>query len=257
MVLMILGSMALFATHVLDRGAVANLQHPTDATVFFLGVAAMFGALLIGLAISAALFQRKYPADMIGRWRWPLFAAGFGLWTIVQAGATLVDYILAPHGFSVTASHATAGLALFAALGLAVQTFTEEFIFRGYLTQGILLALKRPVPASILSGLIFGALHIPNGLPQAVSAALFGIVCSFVAIRTGGIALTAGVHLANNYFGAVGVVRTDDVFKGSAGILTQNTPHLMWWDTGVSALPLVALALVVARLWPSASASDR
>ena len=97
---------------------------------------------------------------------------------------------------------------------ILVQTFTEEFIFRGFVTQGILLVLRRPLPAACVSGLVFGAMHIPNGWPQAINAVWFGIICALIAIRTGGIALTSGIHLANNYFGAMGVVSGGDVFKG-------------------------------------------
>ena len=170
MIAVALGTSLLIATHVLGLSNLQNLQHPNDPAAFFLFTAATFGALTIGLAVSALLFQRKRPGDLIGRWRWQLFAAGFGLWMLAQAGATGIDFLLAPHGFSVTFSRATAGLAAFAAAGLIVQTFAEEFIFRGYLTQGFFLALKRPIPASVLSGLLFGALHIPNGAPQALNA---------------------------------------------------------------------------------------
>ncbi len=126
---------------------------------------------------------------------------------------------------------------------ILVQTFGEEFIFRGYLTQGFLLALKKPLPAAIASGLLFGSVHIPNGIPQALNATVFGIVCALIAIRTGGIALTFGLHLANNYFGAVVVVSGADVFKGSPGIITQTTPQLIWWDL------CIAVAALAGALW--------
>ena len=166
-VVLVAVTLALMRARVFGPHTIANVQHPTDPAAFFLWVAATFGALIVGLAASAALFQRKRPTDIVGNWRWQLFAAGFGIWTLVQIGAVVIDYLLVPHGFSVTLSHATAGLAGFAAIGLIVQTFAEEFIFRGYLTQGIFLALKRPIPASILSGLLFGALHIPNGIASS------------------------------------------------------------------------------------------
>ncbi len=244
---LMLASFGLMALHLLSRDIVAGLQHPTNAPIFFLGTAATFVALLTGLTASIAWLQRKRPSDVIGRWRWPLFLWGFGLWAVVQCVVTATDFLIAPRGFSLIASGGTAALAVFALIGLSVQTFAEEFMFRGYLTQGMLLAFKRPLPAAVVSGLLFGLLHIPNGLPQALNAIAFGIVCSLIAIRTGGIAFTFGLHLANNYFGAVAVVSSDDVFKGSPGILTQTTPQLLWWDTGVSALALLAVLWLVSR----------
>jgi membrane protease YdiL (CAAX protease family) len=175
---------------------------------------------------------------------------GFGLWGVVLIVTTLLDVVIAPKGFHVAATAQTPVLALAAGAALLVQTFTEEFIFRGYATQGLLLAVRRLVPTAILSGLLFGALHIPNGAPQAANSVVFGIVLSVIAIRTGGIAFTFGLHLANNLFGAVVVASSGDAFHGAPALFSQNTPQLMWSDTAVSALALVAVAFVVLR-WPA------
>ena len=88
-------------------------------------------------------------------------------------------------------------------------------------------------------------MHIPNGLPQAINAVWFGIVCAYLAIRTAGIALTFGIHLANNYFGAIVLVSAGDVFKGLPGLFVQNTPQLAWWDLALSILALAALPWVL------------
>jgi len=49
--------------------------------------------------------------------------------------------------------------------------------FGVYLTQGPAAGHEAPwSPRWVISGLLFGALHIPNGWPQAVNAALFGVV---------------------------------------------------------------------------------
>jgi hypothetical protein len=63
-----------------------------------------------------------------------------------------------------------------------------------------------------------------------------------IAIRTGGIAFTYGLHLANNVFGAVVLISSGDAFHGSPGVITQSTPGLMWWDVGVGAVGLLAVA---------------
>jgi membrane protease YdiL (CAAX protease family) len=115
------------------------------------------------------------------------------------------------------------------------------------MTQGLLLLLKKPLPAAIMSGLLFGSLHIANGIPQALNAIAFGIICALIAIRTGGIALTFGLHLANNYFGAVVVVSGSDVFKGSPGLITQTTPQLLWWDLFLAVVVLAAVPWLIFR----------
>lgn len=220
---------------------------PSEPIAFFLANGVLFGLLIAGLAVAARLIHAKRFTDLLGAWRWPVFWRGLAVWLVVLVAAVLIDFALAPQGFRVSADGRTAALVAVALPALAVQTFAEEFVFRGYVTQGLLLATRRVLPAALISGLLFGALHIPNGTPQAVSATAFGIVMAFIAIRTGSIAFTSGLHLANNAFGAIVVVSGGDVFRNTPGFFTQTTPHLMWWDTAVGVVGLVAVAVLVGR----------
>jgi membrane protease YdiL (CAAX protease family) len=240
-------TVVLMLAHLLPPDLAAQIQRPQFVTPFFLGIAASFGAVTIGLALAAMIVHRKRPTDLIGQWRWRNFAWGFGIWLVVQLVLALIDFAIAPRGFAFSAGPGTLSLAAVAAIGILVQTFAEEFVFRGYLTQGLVLLFKNPWPAAIVSGLLFGSLHIPNGIPQALNASVFGIVCALIAIRTGGLALTFGLHLANNYFGAVVVISGSDVFKGSPGIITQTTPELVWWDLFLAVVVLVAVPWLIFR----------
>ena len=224
-----------------------GLQDTSRPVTFYLLNGALFGLMVVGFWLAIGLLHGKRFTDIIGRWRWRRFGAGVVVWGGVLVVASLVDYLIAPKGFAVTASHETPGLVLAALVGLAVQTFAEEFVFRGYVTQGLLLALKRPLPAAVVSGLLFGALHIPNGTPQAVSAVIFGVLLALIAIRSGGLAVTFGMHLVNNLFGAAVVVSSGDVFKGAPGLFTQTTPHLMWWDVAFGSVALALVAWFFAR----------
>lgn len=240
-------SLVLGMLRLLPRDLAHQLQSPSDPWMFFAAIAIIFASLSGGFAAAAVLIQRKRAADIIGDWRWSLFAWGAAVLLAIQVVLSGLDFALAPAGFS-AAGHGTPLLALWVLGALLVQTFSEEFIFRGFITQGIVLVLRRPLPAACVSGLVFGALHIPNGWPQAINAAWFGIVCAFLAIRTGGIALTSGIHLANNYFGAMGVVSGGDIFKGSPGLFVQNTPQLTWWDLSLSVLAIAILPWLFRRL---------
>jgi membrane protease YdiL (CAAX protease family) len=243
----------LMLAHILPPDLAAQMQHPQSVAPFFLGIAANFGALTVSLMLVMAAVHRKHPSDVIGQWRWSYFAWGAGCWLLVQLVLSLIDLLIAPHGFSLSAGQGTFPLAAVALFGILVQAFSEEFIFRGYVTQGLLLAIKRPLPATVVSGLLFGSVHIVNGIPQALNAVVFGIVCALIALRTGGIALTFGLHLANNYFGAVVVVSGADVFKGSPGLVTQSTPSLVWWDLALGIVVLLAaLWLIFKRPYFSA-----
>jgi membrane protease YdiL (CAAX protease family) len=228
-----------------------ELTKPTHPVIFFAGNGVAFAVILACFALAIRLIQGKTPADIVGDWRWSQFASGLGLWTGCLILLTLADVAIRPGGFRWSATAQTAGLALSALLGLGVQTFTEEFVFRGYLTQGLLLAIKRPLPTAIVSGVIFGAMHIPNGAPQWANATLFGVVTALIAIRTGSLAFTWGVHLINNLFGAVIVVSANDVFNGAPGLFTQSTPGLMWWDVGLGAAMLAVPTWLVLTKIPA------
>jgi membrane protease YdiL (CAAX protease family) len=232
----------LLVTHLMPRDVAMELTKPSHPVLFFGANGLVFATIVLGFVIAMRLLQRKRFVDVIGQWRWRLFAIGLGIWTACLAGTTLVDFLLRPSGFRWSATAATPGLVIAALVGLGVQTFAEEFVFRGYLTQGLLLATKRPLAASMLSGLLFGALHIPNGVPQALNAVLFGMVAAYMAIRTGGIAFTYGLHLVNNLFGAVFVVSANDVFNGTPGLFTQSTPNLVWLDL-ISGVAVLAIPL--------------
>jgi membrane protease YdiL (CAAX protease family) len=236
---------ALLVARLAPNDIALELQRPVHPFIFFTAIGLSFAVIVAGLALAARLIQRKTVADIAGRWSWKLFAAGAVVWAGCLTLATFADLLIDHGGFRWSASGATLGLAISALLGLGVQTFAEEFVFRGYLTQALLLATKRPWLAAILSGLLFGAMHIPNGSPQCVNATVVGVVTALIAIRTGGIAFTYGLHLINNLFGAVVVVSSSDVFKGSPGLITQTTPNLMWWDVASGAVMLALVAWLI------------
>jgi len=213
-----------------------------DPAVFYIGNCVLvFGLFLLAFIVAVRLVHRKRLGDVVGPWSWRLFALGAGIWLGALIVSALIEFAVAPHAFRVSLSGATGVLAISALLGLGVQTFTEEYVFRGYLTQAFWLAVKRPWPAAILSGLVFGALHVPNGWPQAANAVLFGIVTARVAMRAGGIAFTYGVHLVNNLFAAVVVVSASDVLRGSPGLFTQTAPQLAALDVALGAISLLGL----------------
>ncbi|WP_293678420.1 CPBP family intramembrane glutamic endopeptidase [uncultured Phenylobacterium sp.] len=238
---------AVQSSGMLPRGWLVAARDPGQPVSFFLFNGVVFGLLLLGVALAVRRIQGKRPADLVGWWSWRLFGLGAGVWLVALTVAALVDFAIAPSGFRFSAGDDTPRLVVAALAGLAIQVFAEEFIFRGHITQGLMLAIRRPLPAALLSGVIFGAIHIPNGTVQAASATASGVLLALIAIKTRGIAFTSGLHLVNNVFAAVVVVSAGDVFRGSPGFFSQDTPHLMWWDTGVGILLFLLVTIFVYR----------
>ena len=234
--------------HALPADLSKQLLHVGDhPSTFYLSQGVMFALLVAGFATAIAIVHRKSPGDIVGEWRWRSFGFGVLIWLVALIASSLLDLAVTPKGLTFTADSRTPLLAISALAGLAAQTFAEEFIFRGYITQGLLLATRRPVMTAVLSGLVFGALHIPNGYPQAANAAVFGIALALIAIRTGGLAFGYGVHLINNLFGAVLVVSAGDIFRGSPGIFTQATSGLMWLDAAAGSVAILLVAMLILR----------
>jgi membrane protease YdiL (CAAX protease family) len=224
------------------------LQDPRHSGLFSALIAATFGAMLVSFWGASRLIQGKRFGDIVGRWRWSLTAKGFGVWFVVVTLSVLVDFLLRPQGFSVSPYIRSPLFVLWVAPALALQTFTEEFIFRGVITQGVVRAIKRPWLACVISGLIFGAAHIPNGAVQAASATVLGVVLAFLALETGGLALGWGLHLVNNLFAGIVVVSTGDVFKGAPALFYQNTPGLEGVDLAFNVVaPFIAAWVLLRR----------
>jgi len=245
-------TLAATFTHLLPADFTDLAKDPAHPAIFYGFTGLVFAGFAIAVALAAWAIQGKRPWDIVGAWRWPDVATGAGLWLIVCVVGVLIDYALRPGSFRLTLSPATMTLALFAIPSLGAQTFCEEFLFRGYVTQGLLLATKRPVVTALISGAIFASLHIPNGWPQAAGALVFGIVTALIVMRTGGLGFGWGMHVANNLFGAILVVSTDDVLRGSPGVFTASAPELAWFDVAFSVVAFGLVWLFVARRWPAA-----
>jgi membrane protease YdiL (CAAX protease family) len=244
----VLGAVIIFGllqAQVPASAITGGLEDPSHPVAFFTSAGVSFGVILAALLITVGLLQGKSLGDLVGAWSGRAFLSGAAIWAVLVVAGALIDYAIAPASFRFTASGATGVLALSALAALPIQTFAEEVVFRGWLTQGLLLATRRPWIASVIAGLLFGSVHIPNGAPQAVAAAVFGIAASRMAIRLGGLAFTFGLHLINNLFGAIVVVSSSDVFKGSAGIFTQGAPELAWFDVALETVLFLGLMALV------------
>lgn len=240
-------AIGMAATGRLRPDAVQALQDPRQTGPYFTMMAVSFGALLLGFWAAARLIQGKRFGDLVGRWRWSHAAKGFGLWLVVMTIGALTDFLLRPQGFSLSPDIHAPQFMLWVAPALAIQTFTEEFVFRGVITQGLVRVFKRPAVACLVSGLVFGAAHIPNGPIQAVSAFAFGVVFAVMALETGGLALGWGLHLANNLFGGMVIVSSGDVFNGAHALFHQDTPGLNGFDLAFNVTTLLLAAWLLLR----------
>jgi pimeloyl-ACP methyl ester carboxylesterase/membrane protease YdiL (CAAX protease family) len=143
-----------------------------------------------------------------GAFRWRLLLLSFGLWLALSGLADLVQYLVHPAVYRWNFDPAIFWPYLAVALLLLpVQTSAEELLFRGYLTQAAGLKARRLWLPLLLPALFFGLLHLPNPevgaygpaftLPQYLG---MGLLLGWVTLRSQGLELAIGLHLANNLY---------------------------------------------------------
>ncbi|MEW6036632.1 MAG: CPBP family intramembrane glutamic endopeptidase [Candidatus Micrarchaeota archaeon] len=183
----------------------------TDPFVtFYLPVSFSFLMLAAGVAISVKFIHGRSLASAITSRPKPdmqRVAKGFALFIAMNAIATLVSFALEPSSIKISIEPLRLLIIapLFIAL-TALQTTSEEMLFRGYLLQGFGNALKKPLLAAVLSSFIFVLAHMAN--PETSSglylAAAYYFAIGFwlclVTLKDGGAELAIGAHAANNMF---------------------------------------------------------
>lgn len=143
---------------------------------------------------------------------------------------------------------------LFVGINTLLVGISEELAFRGILFSGARSAF-RPIGAIVLTSVIFGAVHVFNGVTtgdwgaaaiQATAAAMSGLLFIAILIRTGSIVPAMIIHWLWDFgiftLGARGG-RAEAAPLSEAGILTLITPILfvmpnflyaLWLLRGVS-----------------------
>lgn len=76
--------------------------------------------------------------------------------------------------------------------------FCEEMIFRGFFLNKLLKAHRSPVPAIIVSGLLFGILHFD--LFKLPATTLMGIGWGYITYKTGSVMMPMIFHMLNNAY---------------------------------------------------------
>jgi len=224
----------------------------TPATM--LTVLALFAPPLLGVVIAARLLNRRGVCSLLG----PRVLRD----AVRGAGVTLA--VFTPLLALAWATGATrpnlppgiwAALLPLTVLGVAVQTLTEETLFRGYILQQLAARFRSPLVWAGLPAAIFGLLHLdPSSLgaaawPMAAMAALFGLVAADLTARSGGLGLAWGVHLANNLVG-LSVMATQGGLTGLAlRVTTQSRADLADapWMVLPGALPFLLAWLILRR----------
>ena len=234
----IIGMIPLGATIVVKSFSGDATQIPTDIPemisllgsnlfLFLMLISFAFG--LLGVLISArGLHKQSLKSLTTARLKvdWKRFWFIFILWGIVSSGFVLVDYYFSPEDYQLNFQlKPFLILAVIAVLLIPLQTSFEEYLFRGYLMQGLGAIFKNKWLPLLFTSIGFGLLHIANPEVEKLGYVIMvyyigtGLFLGIITLMDDGLELALGFHAANNLFTALLVTadwtafQTDSILK--------------------------------------------
>lgn len=141
---------------------------------------------------------------------WKRFWFVFLFWGFISTGMVLLDYYMSPDDYVLNFNlNPFLILCVIAILLVPLQTSFEEYMFRGYLMQGLgVITKKRWIPLMVTS-VVFGSLHIANPEVEKLGYIIMvyyigtGLFLGIMTLMDDGMELALGFHAANNLFTAL------------------------------------------------------
>ena len=138
---------------------------------------------------------------------------------------------------------------------IPLQTSFEEYLFRGYMLQGLGIATKSRFIPFVVTSVLFGLMHIANPEIERLGYGLLafyigtGFFLALITLMDDGLELALGFHAANNLFGALLVTANWTAFQTDSLFKDMAEPEL---GIGILAPLLVVypiMTLIFARLY--------
>ena len=141
-------------------------------------------------------------------------------------------------------------LAVIGILLIPLQTSFEEYLFRGYMMQGIgLMAKNRLVPLMVTS-ILFGLMHIANpevgklGYGIMVYYIGTGFFLGILTLMDEGLELALGFHAANNLIGALLLTADWTAFQTDS-IYRDISDPVLGWDVLIPVVVIYPILLFI------------
>lgn len=250
-ILPLLGTVFMRALEIGEMPSASAFTDPEvlgiSSNAFFLILLLSFVIGLLGLWIVVKYYHNQKFKDLTTTRKkvdWKRIFFSFLIWVIISVITIVIDfYIISPADYQV--QFQLKPFLILAAIGifiLPLQTSFEEYLFRGYLMQGIGIATKNRWLPLVITSVLFGSLHYFN--PEVMA---YGPLIMFHYIGTGfflgilvlmdeGLELSLGFHAANNMIAALLVTSDWSAFQTNAILKDISEPHL---SVGEALFPLL------------------
>ena len=179
----------------------------------FIAANLSFVMLIVGVFLAVRFVHERpflsliTPLKKLNWWR---IGQGFGVWLLLVALASLVEYMITPEIYIVVFdARRFLPFALVVLLLTPIQTTAEEVLFRGYLLQISGHFGRNFWVLALVNGILFMIPHLgnPELAADAVLLPLFylsiGAFFAFVTLRDNSAELVIGAHASNNLYSAL------------------------------------------------------
>ena len=261
----ILGSIPLIGVmmykSIASGGSIAlNPDNFMDFTVFgisknwglFLMMLPFVATLLLAIVLIRVLHKRSFAQTVNGtrKIRINRCLTGVAVWSVLMVIEFLVSYFLNPGDYRLQFNlSAFIPLLLISVFLVSIQSTAEEFLFRGYLTQGVAGWTKSRWLAILIPGLLFGLMHSFNpeikqfGFLIAIPEYVFwGLLFGLIVVLDDGIELAIGMHVANNVLSSLFITHSFSALQTDAVFVMTNPTISIKDIIGFVIMGMIALA---------------
>ena len=204
----------------------------SNLTLFLMLLSFAIGLLAVYLVVN---FLHKQPFIQLTTSRkkmdWGRVFFGFGLIAVTTITITLIDYNTNPDSYVLQFELVPfLILALIAIVMIPLQTSFEEYLFRGYLMQGIGVLAKNKWLPLIITSVIFGGLHFANPEVGKIGNVIMifyigtGFFLGIMTLMDEGMELALGFHAGNNLIAALLVTADWTVFTTNSVLKDVSEP---------------------------------
>lgn len=231
---------AVFLKTFTTGGDIESVQDPnvlmgvldSNLTLFLMLLSFAIG--LLGLYFVVKFLHRQPLIELTTSRRktdWGRIFFGFGLIAVFTVLVTGYDYYANPQDYELQFQVVPfLILAVVAIVMVPLQTSFEEYLFRGYLMQGIgVLAKNRWLPL-IITSVIFGGLHMANPEVDKLGPVIMvfyigtGFLLGIMTLMDEGMELALGFHAGNNLIAALLVTADWTAFQTESILKDVSEP---------------------------------
>jgi hypothetical protein len=183
---------------------------------------------------------------------WKRFWFAFLFWGFISVIMIMIDYLSSTENYVFNFElKPFLILVAIAAVLVPFQTSFEEYLFRGYLMQGIGVICKNKWAPLIVTSVLFGMLHIANpeidklGYILLVHYVGTGFFLGIITLMDEGLELALGFHAANNLFTALLVTADWTAFQTNSILRDISDPDIGAFEIFSSVLIIYPILIFI------------